>query len=137
MRTYLTFFTYSKETWRAMVQKPEDRSEAARKVIEAAGGHLIAFYWMLGEHDGLAIFSAPGPEDAAAVSRPSRQRPDRQDAHHPAAHQRRGVARPAARAGGHQLLRPARRSKDGAPATTSWAETPARPRLHGAAPPQS
>ena len=68
MRTYLTFFTYSKETWRAMVQKPEDRSEAARKVIEAAGGHLIAFYWMLGEHDGLAIFSAPGPEDAAAVS---------------------------------------------------------------------
>lgn len=68
MRTYLTLFTYSKETWRAMVQRPEDRSEAARKVIEAAGGHLVAFYWMLGEHDGLAIFQAPGPEDAAAVS---------------------------------------------------------------------
>jgi uncharacterized protein with GYD domain len=68
MHTYLTFFTYSKETWRAMVQKPEDRSEAARKVIEAAGGHLVAFYWMLGQHDGLAIFQVAGPEDAAAVS---------------------------------------------------------------------
>ncbi len=68
MHTYLTFFTYSKETWRAMVQKPEDRSEAARKLIEAAGGHLVSFYWMLGEYDGLAIFQVTGPEDAAAVS---------------------------------------------------------------------
>ncbi len=68
MHTYLTLFTYSKESWHGMVRKPEDRSEAARRVIEAAGGHLVAFYWMLGEYDGLAIFQAPGPEDAAAVS---------------------------------------------------------------------
>ncbi len=68
MHTYMTYFSYSKETWRAMVDKPEDRSEAARKVIEAAGGHLEAFYWMLGEYDGLAIFRVPGPTDAAAVS---------------------------------------------------------------------
>lgn len=68
MRTYLMLFMYSKETWRAMVQRPEDRSDAARKVIEAAGGHLVSFYWMLGEYDGVAIFQTPGPEDAAAVS---------------------------------------------------------------------
>ena len=68
MHTYMTYFSYSKETWRAMVDKPEDRSEAARKVIEAAGGHMEAFYWMLGEYDGLAIFRVPGPTDAAAVS---------------------------------------------------------------------
>ena len=68
MHTYMTFFRYSKETWRAMVQKPQDRSDAARRVIEAAGGHMEAFYWMLGEYDGLAIFRAPGPADAAAVS---------------------------------------------------------------------
>jgi len=68
MHTYLTFFTYSRESWRTMVQKPEDRSEAARKTIEAAGGHMESFYWMLGEHDGLTVFRAPGPEDAAAVS---------------------------------------------------------------------
>ncbi len=48
MHTYLTFFTYSKETWRAMVQKPEDRSEAARKLIEAAAGHLLSFHLLLG-----------------------------------------------------------------------------------------
>jgi len=68
MHTYMTFFRYSKETWRAMVQKPQDRSDAARRVIEAAGGHMESFYWMLGEYDGLTIFRAPGPADAAAVS---------------------------------------------------------------------
>ena len=68
MRTYLNLFTYTRESWRAMVQSPEDRSEAARKVVEAAGGRLEAFYWMLGEHDGMVIFSVPDPETAAAVS---------------------------------------------------------------------
>jgi uncharacterized protein with GYD domain len=68
MPTYLTFFTYAKDVWRGMVQHPEDRQEAARKVIDAAGGRLVAFYWMLGEHDGIAIFEAPDGAGAAAVS---------------------------------------------------------------------
>lgn len=68
MGTYLTFFTYERDAWRAMVQRPEDRSEAARRVVEAAGGRLEAFYWMLGDDDGLAIFTAPDAVGAAAVS---------------------------------------------------------------------
>ena len=68
MSTYLTFFTYAKDVWRSMVQHPEDREAAARKVVEAAGGHLLAFYWMLGDHDGLAIFEVPNATAAAAVS---------------------------------------------------------------------
>ncbi len=68
MSTYLTFFTYTKDAWRGMVQHPEDRERAARKVIEAAGGQLRAFYWMLGEQDGLVIFEVPNATCAAAVS---------------------------------------------------------------------
>ncbi len=68
MSTYLTFFTYAKDVWRSMVQHPEDREAAARKVIEAAGGDLVTFYWMLGDHDGLAIFEVPDATAAAAVS---------------------------------------------------------------------
>jgi uncharacterized protein with GYD domain len=68
MGTYLSFFTYERGAWTAMVRRPEDRSEAAGRVIEAAGGRLEAFYWMLGEHDGLAIFTAPEADTAAAVS---------------------------------------------------------------------
>ncbi len=68
MSTYLTFFTYARDAWRNMVQNPEDREEAARKVIEAAGGSLVAFYWMLGDHDGLSIFEVPNATVASAVS---------------------------------------------------------------------
>ena len=68
MPTYLALFTYEKAAWRDMVRQPEDREAAARAVIEAAGGSLLAFYWMLGDHDGLAIYEAPDAGSAAAVT---------------------------------------------------------------------
>lgn len=68
MSVYVSFFTYERDSWRAMVETPENRSEAARKLIEAVGGRLEAFYWMLGEHDGMIIYSVPDSETAAAVS---------------------------------------------------------------------
>ena len=68
MSTYMSFFTYSKDAWRGMVQHPEDRERSARKVIEAAGGELRGFWWMLGEDDGIAIFEVPNATCAAAVS---------------------------------------------------------------------
>ncbi len=68
MSTYLTYFTYTKDAMRSMVENPEDREEAARKVVAAAGGRLRSFYWMLGDHDGLAIFEVPEATGAAGVS---------------------------------------------------------------------
>lgn len=68
MSTYLALFTYEKDAWRDMVRRPEDREAAARAVIEAAGGRLVAFYWMLGDHDGLAIYEAADAPAAAAVT---------------------------------------------------------------------
>jgi uncharacterized protein with GYD domain len=66
--TYLALFTYEKAAWREMVRHPEDREAAARAVIGAAGGTLLAFYWMLGDHDGLAIYEAPDAATAASVT---------------------------------------------------------------------
>lgn len=68
MPMFLTLFTYSSESWDAMVRHPEDRAAAARAVMTAAGGELHAFYWMLGEDDGVAIYQAPDVSTAAAVS---------------------------------------------------------------------
>ena len=68
MSTYLALFTYEKEAWRDMVRRPEDREAAVRAVIGSAGGSLLAFYWMLGDHDGLAIYEAPDAAAAAAVT---------------------------------------------------------------------
>jgi uncharacterized protein with GYD domain len=68
MPHYIHFFTYAKGAWRGMVEQPEDREDAARKVIDAAGGRLLAFYWMIGDHDGFTIFEAPDAVAAGAVS---------------------------------------------------------------------
>ena len=68
MPAYLALFTNEKSAWRDMVRQPEDREAAARAVIDAAGGSLLAFYWMLGDHDGLAIYEAPDAAAAAAVT---------------------------------------------------------------------
>jgi uncharacterized protein with GYD domain len=68
MPRYLTFFSYTGEAAARMVDRPADRATAARGVIEAAGGRLEAFYWMFGEHDGLAIYEVPDAVTAGAVA---------------------------------------------------------------------
>jgi uncharacterized protein with GYD domain len=67
MPTYMTLFKYTKAAWHEMVQRPEDREAATRKVMEANGGRLVAYYWMFGDHDGFAIYEAPDSVAAAAV----------------------------------------------------------------------
>lgn len=67
MPTYMTEFSYTKAAWHNMVQRPENREAAVRRVMEANGGTLIAFYWMFGSHDGLAIFETADAVVAATV----------------------------------------------------------------------
>ena len=67
MSTYLTFFNYTKHAWHEMVERPEDREAATRKVLEANGAKLLAFFWMFGDHDGLVIYEAPDPIVAGTV----------------------------------------------------------------------
>jgi uncharacterized protein with GYD domain len=66
MGKYMLSGGYTTESWKAMIQSPTDRSAAARKVIEAAGGKLETFYWCFGEDDFVAIFDAP--DDITAAS---------------------------------------------------------------------
>jgi uncharacterized protein with GYD domain len=67
MPTYMTMFDYTNAAWHEMVERPEDREAATRKVMDANGGKLIAYYWMFGEHDGFAIYEAPDTVVAATV----------------------------------------------------------------------
>lgn len=68
MPNYISFFRYTGEAWRHMVDRPADRAEAARATIEDAGGTMSAFYWMLGEYDGFVIYEMPSEIAAAAYS---------------------------------------------------------------------
>ena len=67
MPKYLSLFAYTGEAWSRMVAHPNDRTEAARKLIEDMGGTMECFYWMLGEHDGLVIYEAPDEATVAAI----------------------------------------------------------------------
>ncbi|NMI00208.1 GYD domain-containing protein [Pseudonocardia acidicola] len=68
MATHVLFFSYTPQTWDRMITKPEDRTAAVRALAEAVGGRLESLYFMFGERDGLVLFDAPGPQEAAAVS---------------------------------------------------------------------
>ena len=68
MPKYVSFFSYTGEAWRRMVERPENRAVAARRLIEEIGGRMEVFYWMFGEWDGLVIFDVPDAATAAAFS---------------------------------------------------------------------
>lgn len=68
MPKFVVFFSYKPETIAAMMDNPDNRVDAVRKLVEAANGKLESYYWMQGQFDGLAIAEAPTPMDANAVS---------------------------------------------------------------------
>jgi len=57
--------TQARFTQEGTKDAPEDRVEAARRLIAEAGGTLIAYYLTSGDYDALLIFQAPSYEDAA------------------------------------------------------------------------
>lgn len=59
MPHYMVQFAYSNPTWLALLQKPEDRTEALDALAKQFGGRLVALYYHFGDFDGTAIFDAP------------------------------------------------------------------------------
>ena len=68
MSTFITFFSYTAESGRAMIERPSDRSAAAKALVESLGGTLEAFYWMTGSYDGFLIAQLSDGLSAAALS---------------------------------------------------------------------
>jgi uncharacterized protein with GYD domain len=64
----VSFFSYTGEAWERMIERPGNRALAARALIEEIGGEMEAFYWMLGDWDGLVIYQMPDVAAAAAFS---------------------------------------------------------------------
>ena len=68
MPLYLTRFSYTPETWRDMIQRPEDRREVATRLIESVGGKLLGFWYAFGEFDGYNLWEAPDNVSMSAVA---------------------------------------------------------------------
>lgn len=66
MPFYLFKGRYSPASLKSLVDKPEDREAAARKMIEALGGKLHHLFFCFGEEDVIALIEAPDDETMAA-----------------------------------------------------------------------
>ena len=67
MPRFITFFSYTGESAKAMIERPSDRSAATKALVESLGGTQEAFYWMQGQHDGFLITNLPDGVTAAAL----------------------------------------------------------------------
>jgi len=65
MPKYFVNFTYSSGSWARLIDRPEDRTEAMKTVVDAFGGTLECMYWRMDSEDGILIADFP---DAVAVS---------------------------------------------------------------------
>lgn len=68
MPHYMLRWSFKDSTIKALTDNPQDREAAARNVIEAFGGRMQCYYFMLGEHDGFGICEFPDAVSVAACS---------------------------------------------------------------------
>ncbi|CAN5629930.1 hypothetical protein BH20CHL7_BH20CHL7_06680 [soil metagenome] len=68
MPRFITFFSYTSDSAKAMIKRPSDRSAAAKALVESLGGTQEAFYWMQGSQDGFLITNLPDGVSASALA---------------------------------------------------------------------
>lgn len=67
MPHYMFQAKYSVPAFGAMIAKPQDRTKAAKDIVNAAGGKLVGLWFAMGEYDIVAIIDAPDDEAMAAA----------------------------------------------------------------------
>jgi uncharacterized protein with GYD domain len=67
MPIFISQGRYSQDAMRNMVTTPEDRTEPVSKLIDAAGGKLLAYYVTFGEYDWLLVVEAPNAQIVSAA----------------------------------------------------------------------
>jgi uncharacterized protein with GYD domain len=68
MPLYMIQAAYTNEAWAKLVQRPENRAEALRPVVERLGGQLIAWYWAFGDYDVVVLVNMPNNVAASAAA---------------------------------------------------------------------
>ena len=68
MPHYMIQASYNQDQIKAMVDNPQDRAEAARKVVEGLGGKMECFYFTFGDSDIVMISEFPDNEAAVACA---------------------------------------------------------------------
>ena len=68
MSIYMIQASYTSGAWGRLVQRPENRMEALKPVIEQLGGQLLDWYYSFGEYDVMLLIDVPDNVKAAAAS---------------------------------------------------------------------
>lgn len=68
MPSYLIQVAYTPQAVAALIDKPHDRTDAIRKVIEKLGGKLEKIYLAFGDYDVVGIYELPDHASAAAFA---------------------------------------------------------------------
>jgi uncharacterized protein with GYD domain len=68
MPTYMIQAAYTTDAWARLVQRPEDRPEILKPVLEKLGGRLVAWYYCFGQYDVMVLVEMPDNVSAAAIS---------------------------------------------------------------------
>lgn len=68
MPHYISQWSFTAAQTKALVDNPQDREAAARKLVEAFGGRLLSYFFMIGERDGLLISEFPDNESAVGCT---------------------------------------------------------------------
>ena len=66
MSFYLYQIAYSPDAIKAMVAKPQDRAEAATRLVEALGGKLHHLFFAFGKYDVICLIEGPDDKMMAA-----------------------------------------------------------------------
>ena len=66
MPKYITFFSYTGQTWDRLIGSPGARLAVLEATAETLGASVESLYFMLGEHDGMVVVEAPDSVTMAA-----------------------------------------------------------------------
>jgi len=67
MPLFITYASYSNAGIKGIVDKPVDRTEAIKALVDKAGGKLLAAYMTTGSHDIVLITEQADGSDAVAI----------------------------------------------------------------------
>jgi uncharacterized protein with GYD domain len=68
MPSYLVQVSYTVDAMKALIKKPQDRSEAIRKAVGKLGGSLNGVWLSFGDHDVVVLVDMPDNSSAAALA---------------------------------------------------------------------
>lgn len=68
MPHYISQWSFTAAQTKALVDNPQNRESAARQLVEACGGRMLCYFFMIGERDGVLIAEFPDNESAVGCA---------------------------------------------------------------------